>query len=129
MRRKELLRQVADSTIKRFTTIAATVGSSPVPIGDIFILTPLQTLLVAFIAGLSCRKFSLESTTEFTLASGVNTGVAFGVREVARQVVKLLPTYGSVISGAIAGSTNYSIGKAAEAYYFLQETPEPEKYI
>jgi uncharacterized protein (DUF697 family)/GTPase Era involved in 16S rRNA processing len=129
LQRKELLRRVSTSVIRRFSTAASGIGSAPIPIADIAVLMPLQALLVALIAGLSCRRFSLEAATEFTAATGVNVGVAFVAREGARAAVKLLPGFGSAVSGAIAGATTYGIGKSAEAYFFAGETRSPRRFI
>lgn len=127
--RKELLRRISSSTIMRFSALAAGIGSAPIPIADIVVLTPLQLLLVAFIAGLSCRSFTLESVAEFAAASGAGVGVAFGLREVVREMVKFVPVLGAPVSGAIAGSATYGMGKAAEAYYFLGEVRSPGSFM
>lgn len=119
--RKELLRQFSTSITKRFSTIAGGIGMAPFPIADIAVLTPLQLLMVALIAGLSCRPFSVNSVAEFTAATGVTIGTAIGVRELARQLVKFVPIVGLPVSGAIAGATTLGIGKSAEAYFFQGE--------
>jgi uncharacterized protein (DUF697 family)/GTPase Era involved in 16S rRNA processing len=129
LQRKELLRRVSTSVTRRFSAAASGIGSSPIPIADIAVLTPLQALLVALIAGLSCRRFSLDAATEFTTATGINVGVAFAAREGARAAVRLLPGFGSALSGAIAGGTTYGIGKSAEAYFFAGETRSPRRFV
>jgi uncharacterized protein (DUF697 family)/predicted GTPase len=129
LQRKELLRRVSTSMTRRFSAAASGIGTAPVPIADIAVLTPLQVLLVALIAGLSCRRFSLDAAAEFTTATGVNVGVAFVAREGARAAVKLLPGFGSAVSGAIAGGTTYGIGKSAEAYFFAGEIRSPARFV
>jgi uncharacterized protein (DUF697 family) len=129
LQRKELLRRVSTSLTRRFSAAASGIGSAPVPVADIAVLTPLQALLVALIAGLSCRRFSLDAATEFTAATGVNLGVAFVAREGARAAVKLVPGVGSAISGAVAGAVTYGIGRSAEAYFFAGETRRPLRFI
>ncbi len=127
--RKELLQRVSTSIIRRFSAIGTAIGSTPVPIADIAVLTPLQLLLVALVAGLSCRPFSLDSVSEFTAASGVNVGAAFGARQLARQLVKFVPVAGLPASGAIAGATTFGIGKSAEAYFFHGEIKKPATFV
>jgi uncharacterized protein (DUF697 family)/GTPase Era involved in 16S rRNA processing len=129
LQRKEMLRRVSTSVTRRFAAAASGIGSAPIPIADIAVLMPLQALLVALIAGLSCRRFSLDAATEFTAATGIHVGVAFAAREGARAAVKLLPGFGSAVSGAIAGGTTYGIGKSAEAYFFAGETRSPRRFI
>lgn len=129
LQRKELLRRVSTGMTRRFSAAASGIGSAPIPVADIAVLTPLQGLLVALIAGLSCRRFSLEAATEFTTATGINVGAAFVAREGARAATKLIPGFGSAVSGAIAGATTYGIGKSAEAYFFAGETRSPRRFI
>lgn len=127
--RKELLRRLSTSVIRRFSIIGGGIGTAPVPIADIVVLTPLQLLMVALIAGLSCRPFSLDSVSEFAAASGVNIGAAFGARQLARQLVKFVPVVGLPASGTMAGAATFGIGKAAEAYFFYGETKRPVTFL
>jgi uncharacterized protein (DUF697 family) len=50
-------------------------------------------------------------------------------REVARGAVKLVPGFGSPLSGAIAGATTYGIGKSAELYFFAGEVRSPLRFV
>ncbi len=125
-KRKELLMKMSASVIKRFASIATGIGGVPVPVPDIVILTPLQLLMVSIIAGLSCRPLSSDTAKEYLAAAGVNVGAAFALREGARQLVKLIPIKGAVISAGIAGASTYGIGKAAEAYFFLDKRVDPK---
>ena len=128
-RNTEQLKKISSSLIKRFSAIAGGVGANPIPAADIFILTPLQFLMIATIAGLSGREVSKETVYEYLSALGINLGAAVGLREGARQIAKFIPIGGSVISGSIAGGATYAIGKSAEAYFFSGEKKEPEKFI
>lgn len=127
-KRSEQLRKISSSLIKRFAAIAGGIGSSPIPLSDIALLTPLQLLLISIIGALSGRDISKDTAFEYLGAAGVNVGAAFGIREAARQVVKLLPVGGAVISGSIAAAATYSIGKSAEAYFFYDKKIDPEDY-
>lgn len=127
-RRKDQLKKMSTAIINRFSTIAGGIGSSPVPISDIAILTPLQLLMISTIGGLSCRPFTKETALEYLGAAGVNVGAAFGIREIARQAVKLIPFGGWAVSGAVAGASTYMLGKAAETYFFYGEIKKPEEF-
>lgn len=126
--RREQLKRLSTSIINKFSTIAGTIGASPVPIADILILTPLQLLMIAIIGGLSCREFNKDTAHEYLAAAGINVGAAFGLRTAAHQLLKLVPIAGWLGSGAIAASGTYAIGKSAEAYFFSGEIKKPEEF-
>lgn len=121
LKRKDLLRRFSTSIIQRFVGISMLIATAPIPIVDFTVLIPLQLLLVAVIAGLSCRSFSLESVTEFTVATGINVGTTLGAKQLAQQFVEFIPIIGLPIHGLLAGATTYGIGKAAEIYFFTGE--------
>jgi uncharacterized protein (DUF697 family) len=115
-------------TKKIVTTCAAvctTVAVEPIPLADFPILTSLQVLMVASIMHVSGRDISRKAVGEFLSALGMNIGVGLILREGARAAVKLLPGFGSAISGAIAGGATYTLGRAATAY-FIEDVPLPE---
>ena len=121
---------MSTSIIKRFSTIAGGIGANPIPLSDIIILTPLQLLLIAIIALLSGREVSkdnLKPVYEFLSAMGINVGIAYGAKALARQLVKVIPVGGTVISAGIASQTTYAVGKSAELYFFKGKNVKPEK--
>jgi len=121
LKRKDLLRRFSTSIIQKFVGIAVLIGIAPMPIADLMVLVPLQLLLITVIAGLSCRSFSTDSVTEFTVATGINIGTTLGARQLGQQVVEFIPVIGLPLHGLLAGATTYAIGKAAEAYFFNGE--------
>lgn len=127
--RRQQLKRLSTSIINKFSTIAGTIGASPVPIADILVLTPLQLLMISIIGGLSCREFNKETANEYLTAAGINLGAAFGLRTVAHQLTKLIPIAGWIGSGAIAASGTYAIGKSAETYFFAGEIKKPNEFI
>jgi hypothetical protein len=44
-------------------------------------------------------------------------------RETARAAVKILPVWGNMISGGVAGAGTYALGRAAIAYYIEGKSP------
>lgn len=128
LRRKDKLRNLASSMISRFTVIAGSIGATPVPVADILLLTPLQMVMVAIIAGLSCREMSVKTASEYATACGVSVGVGLVLREVFRQALKLFPIAGNVGAGVIAAKGTYALGKSAEAYFFAGEIHSPEEF-
>jgi uncharacterized protein (DUF697 family) len=47
---------------------------------------------------------------------------------VAQHLIKLIPGAGPVISGGVAGSGTYALGKSAQSYYFSGEVKKPEEF-
>lgn len=111
--KKRLARKVIGHTCKASTAIAAT----PIPVADVIPIVALQTTMVCGIAKISGRDFSKESAKEFISAIGVNVGVGYGFRQIARSLVKYIPAAGSVVSGTMAYAGTKAIGEAAIAYY------------
>ncbi len=116
---------VTQKIVTTCTAACTTVGVEPIPLADFPILTTLQVMMVASIMRVSGRDISRKAITEFLSALGMNIGAGLVFREGARAAIKVLPGFGSAISGAIAGGATYSLGRAATAY-FVEEKPLPE---
>lgn len=125
---RDLLKQMSSEIIERFSLISAGVGASPIPFSDIALLVPLQMLLIAIIGGLSCKPVSIDTAKEYMVASGVNMVGGFASKQLARQLLKFLPGFGTAISAGVASAGTYALGKAAETYFFNGEIVEPAKY-
>lgn len=128
LRKKHLLRKLAAGVTKRFAAIAGTIGSSPIPTSDIFLLSPLQFLLIAIIGGLSCRPVGESTCKEYTVAIGAAGAAGWCLRTAAQQLAKLIPWGGPVLSGAIAATGTLALGKSAEAYFFGGEVKTPAEF-
>ena len=122
---KEAKLVVSKKIINTATAACTTIGLEPIPLADFPILTTLQVLMVASIMRVSGREISRKGVAEFLGALGMNIGAGLAFREGARAFTKLLPGFGSAISGAIAGGATYTLGRAATAY-FIEEMPLPE---
>lgn len=112
--------KIADTFIKRFSAASAVIGASPIPVADILILLPIQIVEVVLIAYLSGNQVDAKTAREFIVSLGAVFIFGFGLRFAVQQGSKLLnivPGAGSAISGTVAYSGTYSIGKAASAYY------------
>ena len=114
---RELQRQIAGVLIKSLTAICGAVGAQPIPLADFPILTSLQATLVASIAHISGREFNVRLAGEFIAALGANIGAGLILREGTRAVVKLIPGWGSAISGGVAAAGTYAIGRSAVSYF------------
>ncbi len=123
----EQMKNFTTSIIKRFSTMAGGIGSSPIPIADFFVLTPLQLLMIIIIGSLAGKEMKIETAHEYLTAMGLNIGAAFGFRSLAHQLTKLVPLGGMFISGGIASSGTYAMGKSAEMYFFHGKTVNPQR--
>jgi len=122
---KEAKLAVTRKIVTTCTAACTTVGVEPIPLADFPILTALQVLMVGSILWVSGREISLKAIAEFLGALGMNIGAGLIFREGARAAIKVLPGFGSAISGAIAGGATYTLGRAATAY-FIEGVPLPE---
>jgi len=120
------MKKFTTSIIKRFSTVAGGVGSSPIPVADFFILTPLQLLMIILIGSLAGKDMKVETAHEYLGAMGLNIGAALGFRSVAHQLTKMIPFGGMFISGGIASSATYALGKSAEMYFFHGKVVSPK---
>ncbi len=114
---KELQKQIAQVVIKSVTAMCGAVAAQPIPLADFPILTSLQAAMVASIMHVSGREMSAKLAGEFLAALGANIGTGLVLREGARAAVKLVPVWGSAISGAVAAAGTYGLGRAAVAYF------------
>lgn len=101
------------SLIYSKATICAAVAAVPIPIADIFVISPIQVALVSAISCIYGIRISSRQAVELmaTLGAGV------GLRQVARQFIKLIPGYGSVIASGVAFSGTVALGEAANAWF------------
>lgn len=109
--------QIAGTLIKSVTTICTAIGTQPIPLADFPILTSLQLAMVGGVVYISGRDVSARLATEFIAALGANLSAGLVLREGSRALLKLFPGWGNAISGALAGTGTYAIGKAASAYF------------
>lgn len=117
---EKAIEKIANQLVKKFSNASFLVGASPLPGMDIVILLPIQIAEVVIITYLGGHQVDAKAARDFILSLGAVFLFGFGLRFVAQQGTKLLnviPGAGSAISGTIAYSGTYSIGKAAISYY------------
>lgn len=114
---KSVQKKLARKYGRRFATLSGGVGAVPIPIADLPVITGIQTTMIILIAAISGRKIQKDTVIEFITALGINIGVGFALREVARQLGKLIPAAGSAISGGVASAGTYALCESAIAYF------------
>ena len=113
-RTQQVAHLVAERFVRACAAMAATVGSSPLPVADIAVLTGLQVVMVTVVSYLGGRDLDAKSVKEFIAGLGLHIPAALALRELARV---LAPVFGGVVSGSIAAAGTYAIGISAVAYY------------
>jgi small GTP-binding protein len=93
--------------------VCAAVALVPIPVADILILTPIQMAMVATIGYFHGVEVTADRATELM---GV-MGAGVGLREAARQLVKLVPGYGLVVSASIAFAGTVALGEVANVWF------------
>jgi uncharacterized protein (DUF697 family) len=109
--------RLAGTVLKAFGAVAGVIGMQPIPLADFPILLSLQMFMVSLIIYVSGRDFSLRLAGEFAASLGIGFGAGLVFRETARTAAKLLPVWGHMISGGVAGAGTYALGRAAIAYF------------
>ncbi len=122
---KKLARKIAKSVMG----ITGIVGASPIPMADMPVITGLQISMIGTIAVIGGQKLSRESIIKFITAMGLNIGAGLAFREIARNMAKLIPAAGNLVSGAVATAGTYAISEAAIAYYIDRKSEEEAKRI
>lgn len=116
---------IASSLLKSFSAVCGVIGLQPIPLADLPILATLQSLMVGMIIHTTGRPVTLKLVGEFLGALGLSVGAGFVFREAARAAVRIVPFWGNAVSGFVAGTGTYAIGRAAIAY-FVDGSPMEE---
>lgn len=123
---KSLHFRQAQPHILAYALAAGAVGAAPLPVADLPLISALQLKLLHTIASL--YRQPLEVKTFLEVAGTVGLGVLF--RQGARSLLKVVPGFGSAVSGLYAGAATYALGCALCFYYqvlFDGHLPRPEQ--
>lgn len=126
---KSVQKKIAKVLIGSAVAITGGVGTQPIPVADLPIITSIQIGMIIGIGYISGRTMSKKSAIEFMTSMGLNVGTAFVLRELARALVKLIPVAGNAVSGTVAAASTWGIGNAAIAYFIDKKSPEETKRI
>jgi len=129
-RRDALTRRLARKTTESAALAGGMIASADISgISDIFLLSPMQVVLVMLIGGLSCEDYSTETATDYFAEWGVVGSAGVAARKLAGAIVGMTPGPGQVGNAAIAAAVTYGIGRSAETYYFEDDFVEPSEYF
>ncbi|MDZ5711376.1 GTPase family protein [Jeotgalibacillus haloalkalitolerans] len=110
---KKIARRIGKST----AGVTGVIGGSPIPLADLPVITGLQMTMISAIAMIGGTKLNKKGVIDFLGALGLNVAAGFALRQAARQLLKVIPVAGNVISGAIATAGTYALAEAAIAYF------------
>src|SRR5215510_14443779 len=123
---KSLHFRQAQPHIIAYACAAGAVGAAPLPIADLPIISALQLKMLHTIA--TIYRQTLRLKTFLDLASTVGLGMLF--RQGTRSLLKVIPGFGSAVSGLYTGAMTYALGCALCFYYqviFDGHLPRPEQ--
>ncbi|HLR22816.1 MAG TPA: GTPase [Pseudogracilibacillus sp.] len=126
---KAVQKKLARNVGKSVMTVTGVVGAAPIPVADMPVITGLQLSMVGTIAMISGRKMNQKTIVQFLGAMGVNVGIGMALRTISRQLVKIFPGAGSVISGTIASAGTYALCEAAITFFIDKKSEEEAKRV
>ena len=117
----QVTRKITTRFNRIFSGISFTIGLTPIPFSDIFLLSGLQAVLIILVAYLGGRDINFKTAKELLVSLGGAGAAGFSFRLLFQQGSKLVnliyPGAGSFLSAGIAAAGTYAIGKAAISYF------------
>ena len=112
--------------ILQFSIMAATLSAVPLPFATMPVLTALQVSMVGLLGKLYGQTITPSQ------AGGIVSTIAGGfvAQAVARELIKFIPGFGSVIAASWAGAYTWALGEAACVYFgdlMGGKKPDPQK--
>ncbi len=117
-------RAVCEEIIRHNARQNAFIGALPIPGADMPIITANQGRMVLGIAAAYGEELSMERARELigVLAAG------FGLRDLSRQLLKLVPVAGWAAAGVVGYAGTLAMGRAAILYFERgKREPGPEE--
>ncbi|MEA5576075.1 YcjF family protein [Anabaena sp. UHCC 0451] len=121
-----IYRDAARHYILPFSIMAGTLAAVPLPFATMPVLTALQVSMVGLLGKLYGQTLTPSQ------AGGIVSAIAGGfiAQAVARELIKFIPGFGSVIAASWAGAYTWSLGEAACVYFgdlMGGKKPDPQK--
>jgi uncharacterized protein (DUF697 family) len=106
--------------------MAATLAAVPLPFATMPVLTALQVSMVGLLGKLYGQTLTPSQ------AGGVVSAIAGGflAQAIARELIKFVPGFGSVIAASWAGAYTWALGEGACVYFgdlMGGKKPDPQK--
>ncbi|OCQ99100.1 hypothetical protein BCD64_24025 [Nostoc sp. MBR 210] len=109
-----------------FSVMAATLAAIPLPFATMPVLTALQVSMVGLLGKLYGQTITPSQ------AGGIVSAIAGGffAQAIGRELVKIIPGFGSAIAASWAAAYTWSLGEAACVYFgdlMGGKKPDPQK--
>ncbi|MBD2137109.1 50S ribosome-binding GTPase [Anabaena sp. FACHB-1237] len=109
-----------------FSMMAATLAAVPLPFATMPVLTALQVSMVGLLGKLYGQTLTLSQ------AGGIVSTIAGGfiAQAIARELIKFIPGFGTVIAVSWAGAYTWALGETACVYFgdlMGGKIPDPQK--
>ncbi|MCS6925409.1 MAG: GTP-binding DUF697 domain-containing protein [Candidatus Binatia bacterium] len=99
--------------ILAYACAAAATGAMPLPIADLPLISALQLKMLHAVASIYRQPLGVKTFLEML----GTVGVGLLLRQGARSLLKVIPGFGSAVSGLYAGAATYALGCALCFYY------------
>jgi uncharacterized protein (DUF697 family) len=109
----DLYSKAAHPHIIAYALISGAAGAVPIPFVDIPVVTLVQAKMFQTIASIYNYKLDQKSWVEISSALGITLLTNIGRRE----LIKLIPVYGSAVSSVLTAATTYALGKTLTVYF------------
>ena len=121
-----IYRDVARRYISAFAVIAATLAAVPLPFATMPAITVLQVSMIVALGQLYGQRLS------FSQAGGVASTIAGGflAQAIGRELIKLVPGFGSVVAASWAAAYTWALGEGACVYFgdlMGGKKPDPDR--
>lgn len=121
-----LYRDVGRRYMLAFAIMAATLAAVPLPLATMPVLTALQVSMVGLLGKLYGQTLTPSQ------AGGLVSAIAGGflAKAIARELIKFIPGFGSVIAASWAAAYTWSLGEGACVYFgdlMGGKKPDPKK--
>jgi uncharacterized protein (DUF697 family) len=117
-------REAAKKISHLAATACAALALQPIPIADVFVLTPIQILLVQSIGRI--YGVPLTAKTAFEVATNIGLGVL--LRQIFISMIKIgLPVMGGLLTSTYVYMSTYYMGRVAQIYFEKGRPLTPEE--
>ncbi len=105
--------KAAHPHIIAYALASGAAGAVPIPFVDIPVVTMVQAKMFQTIASIYNYRLDRENWAEISSSLGITLLTNIGRRE----LIKLIPVYGSAVSSALTAATTYALGKTLTVYF------------
>ncbi|MBI4850882.1 MAG: DUF697 domain-containing protein [Acidobacteria bacterium] len=107
-------REIAKQLSHIAATACAALALQPIPIADVFVITPLQVLLVQAIG----RVYGVPLSTKTALEVATNIGLGVILQQIFVAMVKVgIPLMGGLLVSTYVYTSTFYMGKIAQIYF------------